>query len=367
MTRETILFYLLPPLFAFLVVHPFIWVVRKLALRFRVVDIPNLPRKVHHSPVPLWGGMAVYLAFVVCVAVFYHLGWLVDIRISEMEILAIVGAGLLLIIGGALDDKYNLSPARQFIWPLLASLLAVVVGIKVGYVTNPLGGIIYLDKISWEVGGIIIYPLAQLIAWFWLLGMMYTTKFLDGLDGLVAGITTIGALIIFIVSLSWDVPWSATSVLALLVAGVFAGFFLWNFHPARIFLGEGGSTLAGLLLGILAIISGSKIATTLLVMGLPILDVVWVISRRIFWEKRSPVRADRKHLHFRLLDAGFSHSRAVLFLLFTSTVFGAFGLFQSTKGKLFLFSLLIIYMVGIALWLVSVYRRKNTPLTKKAK
>jgi UDP-GlcNAc:undecaprenyl-phosphate GlcNAc-1-phosphate transferase len=114
--------------------------------------------------------------------------------------------------------------------------------------------------------------------------------------------------------------------------------------------------LAGLLLGVLAIISGGKIATTLLVMGLPLLDVIWVVVRRIFLEKKSPVIADRKHLHFRLLDLGFSHRQAVLFLYLLAVLFGSLGLFQNTLGKLSLFFVLAMIMVLLAVWLVFKYR-----------
>ncbi len=363
MMRETWLFYVLPPLLSFILIHPLIWAIRKIAWRWQVIDRPNLPRKIHKQPIPLLGGVAIWLAFILLVFVFYKIGWLVDDKVSARDLFVIALASLALIIGGVLDDKYNLPPRWQFIWPVIASIIVIAGGIQVGYVTNPWGGIFYLDKIQINWGGAVFYPLAQLLAFVWLLGMIYTTKFLDGLDGLVSGITTIGALIIFIVSLSWDIPWSATSVLALIVAGLFAGFFVWNFYPAKIFLGEGGSTLAGFLLGVLAIISGSKIATTLLVMGLPILDVAWVIVRR--WrEKRSPTEADRKHLHFRLLDAGFSHSQAVLFLLLTSAVFGSFGLFQSTKGKLLLLSVLAVYMAALAYVLLRKYRKSGLTYKK---
>ncbi len=363
MMRETWLFYLLPPLLSFVLAHPFVWIVKKIAWQRQIVDRPNLPRKIHKRPVPLLGGAAIWLAFAMLVFIFYKIGWLIDDKVSARDLAVIVLASLALVVGGALDDKYDLPPRWQFIWPLIASVVVVIGGIQVGYITNPWGGIIYLDKVQIGWNGIVFYPLAQLLAIGWLLGMIYTTKFLDGLDGLVSGITAIGAIIIFIVSLSWDIPWSATSVLALIVAGLFAGFFVWNFHPAKIFLGEGGSTLAGFLLGVLAIISGSKIATTLLVMGLPILDVVWVIVRR--WrEKRSPTEADRKHLHFRLLEAGFSHSQAVLFLLLTSTVFGSFGLFQSTKGKLFLLSVLVVYMAALAYVLLRKYKKSGLTYKK---
>jgi len=120
-----------------------------------------------------------------------------------------------------------------------------------------------------------------------------------------------------------DVAQPDTAILALIVAGAFAGFLLFNAAPASIFLGEGGSTLAGFLLGTLAIISGSKVATTLLVLGLPLFDTAVVIIRRLL-QRRSPASGDRSHLHFRLLDLGFSQRQVVLLYYFVAAFFGTF-------------------------------------------
>jgi len=122
------------------------------------------------------------------------------------------------------------------------------------------------------------------------------------------------------------------------------GFLFLNFYPARIFLGEGGSTFLGFTLGALAIISGAKIATTLLIMGLPILDALWVISRRWLKEKRSAWLADDGHLHFRLLKAGLNQRQAVLILYFIALLFGAMAIFQRTIGKLIALAILILAM-----------------------
>ena len=199
--------------------------------------------------------------------------------------------------------------------------------------------------------------LGVILAFLWLLGMIYTTKFLDGLDGLVAGVTTIGAIIIFIVSLYWDIPLSGTSILALILAGACLSFLIFNWHPAKIFLGEGGSIFCGFILGVLAIISGSKIATALLIMGIPILDVFWVIIRRI-WQGKSPAQADSKHLHFRLLDIGLSQPQAVIFLYFLTASFGITSLFLHSKGKIIALAVLALFMVILAIGLVIIYKLK---------
>jgi len=187
--------------------------------------------------------------------------------------------------------------------------------------------------------------------------MIYTTKFLDGLDGLVSGVTVIGSIILFCVSLFWDVDQSGTSVLCLILAGSTLGFLLFNFYPARIFLGEGGSTFLGFMLGVLAIISGAKIATALLIMGIPILDVVWVIIRRLFNERHSAFLGDKKHLHFRLLDIGLNQRQVVLLLYLLTLIFGSIALFQDTIGKIVAFIVLIIVMLALASFVVIRYKK----------
>ena len=237
-------------------------------------------------------------------------------------------------------------------------------GIGVEVVTNPLGGFIHLDKINLKIFTYNDLPYqitlwADIFAFAWLMGMMYTTKFLDGLDGLVSGVTTIGALIIFFLSLHKEVAQPETALLAMILAGAFAGFLIFNWHPARIFLGEGGSLFAGLMLGVLAIIAGGKIATALLIMGVPILDVIWVIVRRVFFEHKSPYSADKKHLHFRLLDVGLSHRGAVLTLYFITAAFGIASLFLQTRQKLWALMILSVLMLALAIALVLIYKRKK--------
>jgi len=196
--------------------------------------------------------------------------------------------------------------------------------------------------------------------------MIYTTKLLDGLDGLVSGITIIGSIVLFFLSLTPGVIQPETALLCIILAGASLGFLFFNFHPAKIFLGETGSTFTGFMLGTLAIISGGKIATALLIMGIPILDVLWVIGRRL-WQRQSPFRsADRKHLHFRLLDIGFSHRGAVLFLYVVSAMFGSVALSVQGKYKLVVLVVLVIFMLVLGAVVVLKARKKEAAdLTSK--
>lgn len=344
------------------------YVVRKWALRRSIVDSPERSpdRKIHARPTPLLGGLAIFAAMALVTAGYALFTEAVLGGYMQLKYLVGIGiAGSLIMIGGYLDDRYDLKPHYQILWPFLACVVVIGSGIGIDYITNPFGGTWELDTVrfqvlSWDGTPYYIVLIADLFAIVWLMGMMYTTKFLDGLDGLVSGVTTIAAIVLFLLSINQNVAQPETGLLAVILAGACLGFLIFNFHPARIFLGEGGSLFAGFMLGVLAIISGAKIATALLIMGIPILDVVWVIVRRLFFEKRSPfTTADRKHLHYRLLDIGLSHRGAVILLYVLSLLFGITALFLGSEGKLIALGIVAGVMVSLGIVIVFLYRRKG--------
>jgi len=337
-------------------------VVRALALKWRIVDWPGEARKIHKNPTALLGGLAIFAGlFLVLWYMALTTPYILDTSIKIKNLWGIFAGGLVLIAGGWLDDKYDLKPSRQILFAIAAALIVVASGIGIRQITNPFGGTISL--VSWErvlfwwqgIGYRLTLP-ADFFTLVWLMVIMYTTKLLDGLDGLASGITAIGAMMIFFLATTTKFFQPEVGMLAILTAGAFMGFLVWNWHPAKIFLGTGGSTLAGFMLGTLAIVSGGKIATALLVLGIPILDTLWVIGRRMFWERKSPTLPDRKHLHFRLLDAGFSHRGAVLSLWLVSALFGITTLFLQSRYKLIALGMLLVVMVGLGIW--AVFRRR---------
>ncbi len=350
-----------PPLFTAFVLSLLLTpLVRKIALRFGVVDSPGPLRKIHTRPIPLLGGVAILVGFLIVVYFFifadntqlFGTGY-----IKEKHVIGIILGALCITIGGVLDDIYNLSWKKQIIWPILAIVVVIAFGIGTEVMTNPFGGVIHLNQWHWTLftwQGIPykITLLADFFTFVWLFMMMETTKLLDGLDGLVSGITVIATLMLFFVSLGRDLLQYDSALLAIILAGVFAGFLIWNFHPATIFLGESGALLSGFFIGVLAIIAGGKIFVTLLVMGIPLLDMFWVILRRLIKEKRFPLSiGDRNHLHFRLLDSGLSHRQAVLLLYLLSAAFGSTILFIQGAEKIIALMLVLVVLVCIA-WVV---------------
>lgn len=322
--------------------------IKKIALKLRIVDYPDKARKIHSQPVPLLGGWAIFAAFFIIA--YFTKEHLLAGNLEPHHWLGVFVGACFLMLGGFLDDKYRLKPNQQIIFSILAALSVIVGGVSIEKITNPLGGFIYLENWRWPIvswGGAVHYLVlwSDLIIFIWLLGMMYTTKLLDGLDGLVSGVTAIGGLIIFLFTMTTRYYQPDIGLAALILAAACLGFLLFNWHPAKIFLGEGGSLLLGYLLGVLAIISGGKIAIALLVMGLPIMDVVWTIVRRIRAGKNPFKFADRKHLHFRLLDLGLGQRKTVLIYYFFASLFGLSALFLQSLGKLLALSVLVLIML----------------------
>lgn len=345
-----ILFLLLAGLLA-VVITP---LVRKFASRFGYLDIPRPPRNLHKHPVAKLGGLAIYLAVVISIVVF----WLtvgIDYNIVPAKFIwAIILGGAVLMVSSLIDDKYDLSAKYLIIFPTLAALIVVYSGIGVGitFLSNPFGAPIRLDFL---VLGI---PASGIFIFLWLMGMMFTTKFLDGLDGLVAGIGLIASLTLFALSLTARVNQPITATLAIILVGALVGYLFYAFNPASIFLGEGGSTIIGFFLGVFSVILGGKIATALLVMGIPILDVAWVIAQRI-WHRKSPFMGDRLHLHFKLLDLGFSQKQTAWVLYAISAVFGFTAVFLQSMGKLVALLILFGLMAGLILGVIYAYRRRQ--------
>ena len=344
----------------------FTFVVRKIAIKLNIVDIANSERKIHKGSIPLLGGLAIFLSFFIVAFLFRD-------RLLEGDLdyghwLGVFFGAIVIMIGGFLDDKYSLSPKKQFIFPLLAILLVIFGGVGIEKITNPFGGFLFFD--TWKVYLFHLWGqnyyftvLSDVFIFLGLLGMMYTTKLLDGMDGLVTGITAIGAFIIFVFTLSSKYYQPDIAVASLILFSACLGFLIFNWHPARIFLGEGGSLLLGFLLGILAIISGGKIAIALLVMGIPILDVIWTIVRRLASGKNPFRFADRKHLHFRLYDLGIGQRKTVLIFYFFSLLFGMSAVFLQSLGKIYALAILIFLMLSIIL-IFRIFENKKSSFVK---
>jgi UDP-GlcNAc:undecaprenyl-phosphate GlcNAc-1-phosphate transferase len=329
-------------------------IIKKVALRFNIIDKPQGARKIHKRAIPLLGGLAVFLGFFI--VLFFVREELVAGKLEYHHWLGFFTGACFLMIGGFLDDKYSMPAGIQIIWPLLAVASIIAGGVGISKISNPLDGLIFLDsfKISlWQINNTTYYIviLADLFTLIWLMGMMYTTKLLDGVDGLVSGMAAIGGLIIFLFTTTTQYYQPDIALASLIFSAACLGFLVFNWHPAKIFLGEGGSLLLGYILGVLAIISGGKVAIALLIMGIPILDVGWTILRRLYYGKNPFKFADKKHLHHRLLDLGLGQRKTVLFYYIMALAFGGSALFLQSGGKFYALLLLFIIMLAIVVTL----------------
>lgn len=329
----------------------------KLSYKIGAIDKPGEEaRKQHRRIMPRAGGIAVYVAFILVSLIF--------LPSLSRSMIGMFVAGTMVLLLGLADDIYRLNPWIKLGFQLLAALVATIgFGITVDALTNPVGGIIALD--SWQINlqlfgfNSTINLWAVALSVLWLVGMTNTINFLDGLDGLATGVTAIAALIIFLLSIGVNVNQPTTALVSLILAGSCLGYLIFNFNPARIFNGDSGAYFMGMTLGILAIFSGGKLATALLVLGLPIIDALWAALRRILRGK-SPFTADRGHLHFLMLDAGLTQRQAVLLIYTFSIVFGSIALFASTQQKLFAIVMLVILLILlIATLALAKYKRRK--------
>lgn len=311
--------------------------------RASAVDHPTGGRKIHNRSVPLWGGLGIALS-IVCfsfVLLFLNASDIFSFSLDGARVHQLIGFAtgvVILLVGGLIDDVRPLGPRTQIIFPIFAALAVIMGGTGIIQVTHPFhrGA---LSLVWWQGYGLSL-P-SDLITFVWLLVAIYATKLLDGLDGLVAGLTVIGSGLVASLSLSPAYYQPGVAVFSGILGGAYAGFLPRNFYPARQFLGEAGSTLAGFSLGFLAILSGAKIAIALVVLAIPITDLALVALRRIR-RGDSWYAGDDTHLHFRLLRIGLSQPAAVCLFWGISLFAGIVALTMQTKGKLFLISALVL-------------------------
>ncbi len=320
-----------------------------------IVDRPQ-GRRGHRRPTPRLGGIALFGAFFAVALTVYLLAYVAEPPASpqiadDARRLRGVLLGILFAFAlGLLDDRLDLPPGLQFLGQAAAALIAIAHIVFIERITNPL------------TGREVVFPLPVTIAFtlFWVMGMVNTVNWLDGLDGLAAGVGAIAALLFAahayqLAVQTGNVGQAIVALFPLALAGACLGFLPFNFHPARIFMGSGGAMTLGYGLATLSILAPAKIATALLVMGVPILDVAWLIVDR--WRRgRSPARAGRDHLHYRLLDLGLSQRAIVLGYYAFSAGFGLLALLLP-RGLYKLIALSLLWgVMAVVLLLLS-----NTP------
>lgn len=304
----------------------------KLALRIGAVDKPN-ERKVHQGTITRIGGVAIFGGFMIGALLMRELSF---------QAWGLLLSGTMIMILGLVDDIKGISPKIKLLGQIIAALVLVYFGVQVQFITNPFnGGIKSLGFLSIPV------------TVFWVTGMSNAVNLIDGLDGLAAGVSAIAAVTLAVVA--WTQGQFETAYLALFLAAAALGFLRYNFHPAKLFMGDCGSLYLGFILGVLAVMGLSKGATVIslfipvIILGIPILDTFFAIIRR-FTNNKPIFQADKGHLHHRLLEMGLSHKQTVLVIyaitLLLSSSAVLLTMLTTAQSVLILIGISIVILVG---------------------
>src|SRR5512142_385439 len=338
----TTVLYVGSALLAFLLAAAITPLVGRLAERFGMLDIPG-GRRLHPRPIARPGGLAIAIAFGLTILAF----WAVDryagrpflipdeVRSSRFTLTAL--AAVLGMTLGFIDDALELRARWQFIGLVLVAAIIVAAGIRIDFIDDPFGG--GLTELA--------LPLAIAFTFFWIVGMNIALNFIDGLDGLAAGVSAIAAATLGAIALLPQVAEPFVAWMAFSLAGAAIGFLLFNFHPARIFMGSTGVVFVGTMLAVLSIFGTAKVAAALLVLGVPIIDTFYVLVRRVL-QGQPPFAPDRGHFHHRLLDVGLSHPQAVLLIYALTLGFGALAFLTSGRTQVLTFvGAVVIFGVAV--------------------
>ena len=329
-------------IFAFIISFVFTFattpLVRRLAFKIGAVDIPKDKRRMHKKPTPLIGGLAIVFGFMVATLCFGEM--------SRGLVATLCGAAIIVVMG-VIDDCRVLDAKLKFVIQIAAALIVIFGGdIKIDVFTNPN---IFSENPYW-----VLPPwLSVVITVVWIVFITNAVNFIDGLDGLAAGVSAI--MSVSLVFIAIRVGEYSIGILGIAIMGSCFGFLPFNFNPAKIFMGDTGSTFLGFMLATLSIQGMFKsyavisFAVPLLILGLPLFDASFAMIRRMATGK-SPMVADRGHLHHRLIDMGFSQKQTVFILYAISGVLGITAILlaesRALRAMLLLICVLVLILIG---------------------
>ena len=288
---------------AFLISYASTPIVKALAFRIGAVDVPKDNRRMHKKPIARLGGLAIFYGFIISILCFAEI---------DTALRGILIGSIVIVMLGIFDDIYSLNALFKFVVQIAAALIVVMHGVCIDHISSfGIGSSPYIDL------GIFAVPITVL----WIVGVTNAVNLIDGLDGLAAGVSTISTVSLFAISLITRE--TGVAIVTAAVAGAGFGFMPYNIHPAKIFMGDTGSTFLGFILACLSVVGLFKgyavisMAVPFLILGLPIFDTAFAIIRRVL-RGQSPMHPDRGHVHHRLIDLGFDQKQTVIILLITS-------------------------------------------------
>ncbi len=344
--------YIVPGVFAFFFTLILVIGALRFFPKWGLMDRP-LKYGLKRKAIPYYGGLTIFIAFVISSLIFVTLNF----HLAGLLIGALMICGI-----SFLDDLYGLNPWLRLVVQVMAALVLVFFGVGIQSISNPFGLALSLDDWKVNLGLLgVVSVLGTIFTVVWVVTMVNTMNFLDGLNGLPSGVAVIAAFALFMLSIRPGIHFSEeaqmpVAIMSIILFGCSLAFWIFDFYPAKILMGDTGSMLLGFLLATLAIFSGGKVATAVLVMGFPILDAFWVIIRRIV-HRQSPMKGDLKHLHHRLLEVGFT-TRETLFMIYSlCAVFGIAAVFLNTVQKVY--AIAVMFFVMIIIGGVAVYMGKK--------
>lgn len=336
-------------------------IVVKFGKKLKIIDDPKRhkhPKVVHSSPVPRGGGIPIFISVAVGIILFMNL---------DLKLVGVLAGMTILVIVGYLDDRYEelISPYLRLIVNSLAAVAVILGGVGIAFINNPFGGVIHLDQpqLCFEFfGKQCIWVIADIFAILWLVWMQNIVGWSSGVDGQLPGFVIVAAAAIGVLGMRFagDPSQAQVVILAAITGGAYLGFLAWNWYPQKIIPGYGGKSLAGFLLGVLAIFSVAKVGTLAMVLGIPFLDALLVMIKRVR-EGRSPVWGGREHLHHYLLEIGWSKQKIASFYLGMSVIIALLALQLKAASKYFTIAAILLVLVGIIIWLhyFSTYLRQR--------
>ena len=333
----------------------------KLANKIGAVDIPKDERRMHQNKMPKLGGVAVIAGFLISIIYLLFVVTIegsVNIFGQENYIKKLIGIllGIIVItITGILDDVKTLKPYQKLFGQVLAAIIVIAFGLQIDAIN-----VSNLPQIGFNKG------LSIFITLIWIVGITNAINLMDGLDGLSSGISLISCISLLIIFALNNSPMVAILTISSLI-GALVGFLPFNFAPAKTFIGDTGSNFLGFMLSVISILGVAKtytiavIVLPMLVLGLPILDVVWAIIRRIIKGKsiKAIFRADNEHVHHKLVKRGFTQKQAVLILYGASAIFGMFAIILFDSGIWKAISFLLMVVAAVALGYKNFIMNKN--------
>lgn len=320
---------------AFLLAFLLTPVVKTLAHKVGAVDVPKDERRMHSRPIPRMGGLAIFLGFILSALLFVEL---------SPQIRGMLLGGTIIVVLGILDDIYALPALPKFFVQIVAALIAVYHGNVIQVLSNP--NVFSADP-YWILG-----PLAIPFTVIWIVAITNAVNLIDGLDGLAVGVATISSLTMLVIAML--VSDGVVALLMAALAGSCLGFMPYNLNPAKIFMGDTGSTFLGFVLATMSIQGLFKFYTIIsfavpfLMLGLPIFDTCFAVFRRLS-KGQNPMSPDRSHVHHRLIDMGCNQKQAVAVLYVISAILGLSAVVLTTSGELKAMVLLIALFIAAAI------------------